>query len=85
MQFRLCLKKLGLLLKRKILQFFQFLPNALASQKIFVISFFQFFEKQTPKLAFWDLSNIKGDKFRKFGKRSPDLVTVADGFMVGVP
>ena len=61
------------------------MPNARGPPKIFDVKFFQFFEKQTPKLAFWDLSNIKGDKFRKFGKRSPDLVTVADGFMVGVP
>ena len=30
-----------------------------------------------------DLANIKRNKVRNFGYGSPDLVTVADGFMVG--
>ena len=47
--------------------------------------FFNFFEKQTSKLAFWDLVNIKRNKVRNFGYGSPDLVTAADRFMVGGP
>ena len=35
-------------------------------QKFFDINFFQFFEKQTPKLAFWDLANMKRNIVRKF-------------------
>ena len=35
--------------------------------KIFDVNFFQFFEKQTPKLAFWDLANMERNKVRKFG------------------
>ena len=52
-------------------------------QKILDINFFQFFEKQTPKLAFWDLANIERNKVRKFGQHSSDHATAADGFMVG--
>ena len=43
----------------------------------------QFFLKQTPKLASRNLAIIKRNNVRKFGFSSPDLVTAADGFMVG--
>ena len=51
--------------------------------KIFDVQFFQFFEKQIPKLTFWDLAYIKRNKVRNFGKVDPDLVTAADRFMLG--
>ena len=46
---------------------FRFSPNARGPPKIFDVNFFQFFEKQTPKLAFWDLANMERNKVRKFG------------------
>merc|ERR1711978_43681 len=46
---------------------FRFSPNARGPPKIFDVNFFQFFEKQTPKLAFWDLANMERNKVRNFG------------------
>ena len=67
----------------KKFKIFRFSPNARGPQKIFAIKFFQLFEKQTPKLAVWDLANVERNKVRKFGYRSPDHATEADGFIVG--
>ena len=53
--------------KIKILKFFRFLPNVRGPPKILDIEVFQFFEKQIPKLAFWDLANMERNKVRKFG------------------
>ena len=61
------------------------MPNARGPPKTFDVNLFQFFEKQTPKLAFWDLANMDRNKVRKFGQHSPDHATAADGFMVGGP
>ena len=77
------LEKIGFVSKKDIFfDFFRFPPNARGPPKIFDVYIFQFFEKQTPKLAFLDLANIERNKVRKFGKRSPDLATAADRFMV---
>ena len=53
--------------KMKIFKIFLFSPNARGPPKILDVNFFQFFEKQTPKLAFWDLANMERNKGRKFG------------------
>ena len=52
------------------------------SNLIFNVKFFQVLEKQTPKLASWNLAIAKRNKVRKFGFGSPDHVTTADRFMV---
>ena len=44
---------------------------------------FDFFEKQTPKLASWNPANMERNKVRKFGQHSPDLGAAADRFIVG--
>ena len=44
---------------------------------------FQFFEKRTPRLAFWDLASIKMNRVRNFDCDTNDLVIAADSFMVG--
>ena len=36
-------------------------------QKFLTFNFIISFKKQTPKLAFWDLANIRRNKVRKFG------------------
>ena len=50
--------------KINFFEIFWFSPNAQGPPKIFDV---QFFEKQTPKLAFWDLANMERNKVRKFG------------------
>ena len=79
------LEKVGFVCeKKKIFQIhFLLLPYAQGNQKILDVQFFQIFEKQTPSLAFLDLASIQRNKVRNFGYGSPDLVRVADGFMVG--
>ena len=69
----------------KKFKIFRFSTNAGGPPKIFKVQVFQFFEKQTPKLAFWDLANMERIKVRKFGQHSPDHATAADGFMLGRP
>ena len=69
--------------KKEKIKIFRFSPFAWGPPNIFDVPFFQFFEKQIPKLAFWDLANIKRKKVRNFGYNSPDLVAAADRFMVG--
>ena len=62
------LEKVGFISKKtKNFKIFRFSPNARGPPKIFDVNFFQFFEKQTPKLAFWDLANMERNKVRKFG------------------
>ena len=62
------LEKVGFISKKtKKFKIFRFSPNARGPPKIFDVNFFQFFEKQTPKLAFWDLANMERNKVRKFG------------------
>ena len=61
------LEKVGFVSKKmKNFKIFRFSPNARGPPKIFNVQFFQFFEKQTPKLAFWDLANMERNKVRKF-------------------
>ena len=62
------LEKIGFVSKKNIFfNFFRFSPNARGPPKIFDVYIFQFFEKQTPKLAFWDLANMERNKVRKLG------------------
>ena len=62
------LEKVGFISKKtKNFKIFRFSPKARGPPKIFDVKFFQFFEKQTPKLAFWDLANMERNKVRKFG------------------
>ena len=65
--------------------FFRFSPKARGPPKIVDIKFFRFFEKQTSKLAFWNLAIIKRNKVRNFGFGSPDLVTAQkDSAIIGL-
>ena len=62
------LEKVGFISKKtKNFKIFWFSPKARGPPKIFDVIFFQFFEKQTPKLAFWDVANMERNKVRKFG------------------
>ena len=67
----------------KKFKIFWFSPNAREPPKIFNVQFFQFFEKQTPKLAFWDLANMGRNKVRKFGgKIGLKNITIDEFYLV---
>ena len=71
--------------KIDFLRFFDFSPNARGPLKIFDIQFSEIFKKKILKWLVWDLSGMKRNKVKNFGKSRPIPAETPECFVSSGP